>query len=244
VGEGYDNCTVEAAGVDWFPEKALFEEYAQFGRDHAHDLAHFDVYYREDVRGLRWPVIDGKETRWRFNEEYDPYVDDGQGFEFYGPALKALPSGNLDQVTVAEKTTLAGKAKIFFRPYAAPAERPDRDYDMWLCTGRVLEHWHSGSMTRRVPELHAAVPSAQIFINPADAQRLGLARDDLAWVESRRGKIKARVETNGRNRLPRGMVFVPWFDESIFINKVTLDATCPISKETDFKKCAVRVYKA
>ena len=78
----------------------------------------------------------------------------------------------------------------------------------------------------------------------SDAERLGLARDDLAWVESRRGKIKARVETEGRNRLPKGMVFVPWFDESIFINKVTLDATCPISKETDFKKCAVRVYKA
>jgi nitrate reductase NapA len=99
-------------------------------------------------------------------------------------------------------------------------------------------------MTRRVPQLHAAVPSAQIFVHPADAERLGLARDDLAWVESRRGKIKARVETAGRNRLPKGMVFVPWFDESIFINKVTLDATCPISKETDFKKCAVRVYKA
>jgi nitrate reductase NapA len=99
-------------------------------------------------------------------------------------------------------------------------------------------------MTRRVPALNAAVPSAQIFINPADAERLGLATNDLAWVESRRGKIKARVETGGRNRLPKGMVFVPWFDESVFINKVTLDATCPISKETDFKKCAVRVYKA
>jgi len=244
VADGRDNHTAEVAGIDWFPEKALFQEYTAFGRDHAHDLADFDVYYREDVRGLRWPVINGKETKWRFNEEYDPYADEGSGFDFYGPALKALPSGNLDQVTDSEKTALAGKAKIFFRPYAAPAERPDRDYDMWLCTGRVLEHWHSGSMTRRVPALNAAVPSAQIFINPTDADRLGLARDDLAWIESRRGKIKARVETAGRNRLPRGMVFVPWFDESIFINKVTLDATCPISKEIDYKKCAVRVYKA
>jgi nitrate reductase NapA len=51
------------------------------------------------------------------------------------------------------------------------------------------------------------------------------------------------VRLEGRNRMPRGMIFVPWFDESILINKVTLDATCPISKETDFKKCAVRIAK-
>jgi nitrate reductase NapA len=244
VGNGHDNHTVIHAEIDWFPEKALFEEYAAFGRDHMHDLADFDTYYRDDVRGLRWPVIDGKETPWRFNEKYDPYVTKGSGIEFYGPALKALPKGNLDKVTDPEEVSLAGKAKIFFRPYAAPAESPGGDYDLWLSTGRVLEHWHSGSMTRRVPALHAAVPSAQIFMHAADAEKRGLGRNDLAWIESRRGKIKARVETEGRNHPPRGLVYVPWFDEGVFINRVTLDATCPISKETDFKKCAVKVYKA
>ncbi len=245
VAEDRDNCTVRTAGLDWFPEKALFEEYASFGRGHAHDLADFDTYYREDVRGLRWPVVDGQETRWRFNEEYDTYAREGSGFDFYGGALKAIPSGDLDGVTDAEPASLAGRAKIFFRPYAAPAESPDEGYPFWLSTGRVLEHWHSGSMTRRVPELHAAVPTAQLFMHPGDAKRLGLAQNDLAWVESRRGKIQARVEAEGtRNRMPRGTVFVPWFDEGVFINKVTLDATCPISKETDFKKCAVKVYKA
>jgi nitrate reductase NapA len=244
VGNGHDNHTVIHAEIDWFPEKALFEEYAAFGRDHMHDLADFDTYYRDDVRGLRWPVVDGKETPWRFNEKYDPYVTKGSGIEFYGPALKDLPKGNLDKVTDPEKVSLAGKAKIFFRPYAAPAESPGGDYDLWLSTGRVLEHWHSGSMTRRVPALHAAVPSAQIFMHAADAEKRGLGRNDLAWIESRRGKIKARVETEGRNHPPRGLVYVPWFDEGVFINRVTLDATCPISKETDFKKCAVKVYKA
>jgi nitrate reductase NapA len=243
VGDGRENCTIDAAGIDWFPEKALFEEYASFGRGHHHDLADFDTYFRDDVRGLRWPVIDGRETRWRFNETDDPYVTEGTGFEFYGGALKALPSGDLDGVTKPDKTSLAGRAKIFFRPYAAPAESPDEEYPLWLATGRVLEHWHSGSMTRRVPELHAAVPTAQLFMHPGDAKKRGLAQDELAWIESRRGKIQARVETAGRNTMPRGMVFVPWFDEGVFINKVTLDATCPISKETDFKKCAVKVYK-
>jgi nitrate reductase NapA len=64
------------------------------------------------------------------------------------------------------------------------------------------------------------------------------------WVESRRGKVKAMIETGRRNRMPRGMVFIPWFDERVYINKVTLDTTCPISKQIDFKKCAVKVYKA
>jgi nitrate reductase NapA len=244
IANGHDNHTSTLLGDHWFPEKALFEEYAQFGRGHGHDLADFDVYFRDDVRGLKWPVINGKETHWRFNEEYDPYVKKGSGFDFYGDALKSLPSGNLDGVTNQEKTSIAGKAKIFFRPYAAPVEQPDKNFDMWLTTGRVLEHWHSGTMTRRVRELHWAVPAALIYMHPEDAKARGLKQESVAWIESRRGKIKAMVETKGRNRPPQGMVFVPWFDEGVFINKVTLDTTCPISKQTDFKKCAVKIYKA
>jgi nitrate reductase NapA len=244
IAKTHDNHTAKLLGDHWFPEKALFEEYAQFGRGHAHDLAEFDVYMHDDVRGLKWPVVDGKETSWRFNEAYDPYVKKGSGFDFYGAAFKSLPSGNLDGVTQTENTSIKGKAKIFFRPYAEPVEMPDHDYDMWLSTGRVLEHWHSGTMTRRVRELHWAVPSALIYMHPDDAKARGLKQESIAWIESRRGKIKATVETTGRNRPPKGMVFVPWFDESVFINKVTLDATCPISKQTDFKKCAVKIYKA
>ena len=245
VAKDHDNHTVAVLGENWFVEKALFEEYAAFGRDYKHDLAHFDVYYQDDVRGLKWPVIDGKETQWRFNEKYDPYCKKGSGFDFYGPALKAIPKGNLDGVTSKEKVGLKGKAKIFFRPYAAPVEQPDQNYDMWLSTGRVLEHWHSGTMTRRVPELHRSVPTALLYMHPKDAQARGLKDQTLAWIESRRGKIKARVETKGdRNRMPMGTVYVPWFDEGVFINKLVLDSTCPISKETDFKKCAVKVYKA
>ncbi len=244
VAKDHANHVVAALGEDWFVEKALFEEYATFGRGHGHDLAPFDVYYRDDVHGLRWPVVDGKESSWRFNEAYDPYVKPGSGFDFYGPAMKALPQGNLDGVTNAEKKALLGKAKIFFRPYAAPPEAPDATYDLWLCTGRMIEHWHTGTMTQRVPELHKAAPTAHIYMHPEDAKARGLERNRVAWVESRRGKVKAVVETAGRNRPPRGYTFVPFFDETVFINKVTLDATCPLSKQTDFKKAAVKVYPA
>jgi nitrate reductase NapA len=236
VADGHPNEIAEDFG--FFVHKALWSEYRRFGLGNGHDLAEFDVYH--SVRGLRWPVVDGKETLWRYSEGHDPYVAKGKSFEFYGKALKSIPFGG----PKGEKIDLAGKAKIFFRPYQPPVEVPDDEYDLWLTTGRVLEHWHSGSMTKRVPELNRAVPYALCYMSEEDAEARGLRRTDLAMVESRRGRIQIRVETRGRNRMPRGIVFVPWFDENVLINKLTLDATCPISKQTDYKKCAVRIRKA
>jgi len=237
-------------GYGHFMHKYLFEEYAAFTRGHGHDLAPFDMYHK--VRGLKWPVVDGKETQWRFNVKYDPYAAKAvkaagtdNTHAFYGKLAKNLLQGSLTAPDKKlGKKALPNKAKIFARPYMDPPEMPDEKYDTWLCTGRVLEHWHSGTMTMRVPELFRAVPEALCYMNPKDAKAKGLKQGGLCWVESRRGKVKARVETRGRNRPARGLVFVPWFDEKVFINKVCLDATCPMSKQTDYKKCAVKIYKA
>ena len=98
-------------------------------------------------------------------------------------------------------------------------------------------------MTRRVPELYKAFPDAWVFMHPEDAEKRGLKRGDTVKLKSRRGEITTRVETRGRNKPPLGLVFVPFFDESRLVNKLTLDATCPISKQTDFKKCAVKIVK-
>jgi nitrate reductase NapA len=87
------------------------------------------------------------------------------------------------------------------------------------------------------------VPDAVIFMHPEDAKKRGLRRGLPARVISRRGEIVAQVETRGRNRPPQGLIFVPWFDAGRLINRVTLDATDPLSLETDFKKCAVKVEK-
>ncbi len=232
-------------GYGFFVHKYLWEEYRKFGVGHMHDLADFDTYHK--VRGLKWPVIDGKETEWRFNADYDPYVKDknpGEKFAFYGPALKAMPAGDLAGPRKGDKVKLPNKAKIFFRPYMDPPEMPDTEWPFWLCTGRVLEHWHTGSMTMRVPELYRAVPEAVCYMNGGDARKKSLNDGDAVWVESRRGRVKAHVKLGGRNTMPPGTVMIPFFDERVLINKVCLDATCPISKETDFKKCAVKVYKA
>ncbi len=219
IQKGFDND--ESKDFGFYLQKGLFEEYADFGRGHAHDLAPFESYHH--ARGLRWPVVDSKETLWRFREGYDPYVKKGEGVKFYGKP--------------------DGRAWIFALPYQPAAEQPDAEYDLWLCTGRVLEHWHTGSMTRRVPELYRAMPDAWLYMHPDDAKKRGLQRGDTIKVSSRRGEINTKVETRGRNKPPLGLVFMPFFDEHRLINKLTLDATCPISKETDFKKCACKVVK-
>lgn len=229
-------------GYGFFVQKYLWEEYRKFGLGHGHDLADFDTYHK--VRGLRWPVVDGKETQWRFNSKYDFYAKkEGSEFAFYGNKGKDIVSGNL-KAPSTKKVSINNKAKIFLRPYMDPCEMPDKDYPLWLCTGRVLEHWHSGTMTMRVPELYRAVPEALCFMHSDDAESQGLKQGDIIWVESRRSKVKVRIETRGRNRPPKGLIYIPWFDENVLINKVCLDATCPLSKETDYKKCAVKVYKA
>jgi nitrate reductase NapA len=168
-------------------------------------------------------VVNGRETKWRYREGLDPYVPKGEGVRFYGHP--------------------DGKAVIYALPYEPAAEEPDKEFPYWLCTGRVLEHWHSGSMTRRVPELYRAFPNAVCYLHPEDAKALGMRRGDVVEIASRRGSMRSRVETRGRNKPPRGLVYVPWFDASQLINKVTLDATCPISLQTDFKKCAVALRK-
>ena len=228
-GNVYKNHEMEHFG--FYVQKGLFEEYASFGRGHAHDLAPFDMYHK--ARGLRWPVVDGKETLWRFREGYDPYV------------AKWNPDGKKGDVFFyGNKKKNGGKAKIITAPYEPPAESPDKEFDLWLATGRVLEHWHSGSMTRRVPELYRAVPEAVIYMNKKDAKKRKLRNGAKAKLMTRRGEIYARIETKGRNKPPEGLVFVPWFDAGRLINKATLDATDPLSKETDYKKCACKVMKA
>ncbi len=221
-GNEYGNHESEYFG--YYVQKGLFEEYRRFqyeGPKKGHEMAPFDVYHK--VRGLRWPVIDGKETLWRYREGYDPHVKKGQGVYFYGKK--------------------DGKANIIFAPYEPAAEPPDNEYDLWLCTGRVLEHWHSGSMTRRVPELYRAMPDAKVYMNKKDAKKRKLRNGSKVKVITRRGEVVTRVETRGRNMPPKGLVFMPWFDAGRLVNKLTLDQTDPLSKETDYKKCACKVVK-
>lgn len=203
--------------------KEMWEEYRKFTIGVGKDLAPYEAYAK--VRGLRWPVKpDGKETRWRYTETDDPYVKKGEGVKFY----KA--PGN--------------KVNAWFRPYEPPAESPDKEYPFWFCTGRLLEHWHTGTMTGRVPELKRAVPGATIEMHPEDAKRMGIRNRDMVRITSRRGTIVLPAEINGRSTPEKGSVFTTFFDETKLVNELCIDAFDPLSKEPDFKKCAVKIKKA
>ena len=209
-------------------DERLFNEYRLFSRHKHKDLAPYAEYVK--TRGLRWPVVeqpDGswRETRWRFSEFDDPYVAKGKGFQFYHSVSKD------------------DKALIWFRPHEMPPEIPDAEYPFWLCTGRVLEHWHSGTMTRRIPQLHRAMPRAYVEMNSEDASRLAISSGELVTVKSRRGEIDLPVWIGGRGDPKVGEVFVPFFDETKRINMVTHDAYDPYSKQPDYKKCAVMIVR-
>ncbi|MEZ6096806.1 MAG: molybdopterin-dependent oxidoreductase [Pirellulaceae bacterium] len=175
-------------------DEHLFEEYRQFTRMKHKDLAPYQEYVK--ARGLRWPVVerDGiwQETRLRFSEGFDPYVTVGKGIQFY------------------HSSTKDDRAQIWFHPWEPPAEVPDDEFPLMLCTGRVLEHWHTGTMTRRVRELNRAMPSAYIELHESDARSAGIRNGDMVLVQSRRGEIRLPAWVNGRARHPREQCLSPF----------------------------------
>ena len=198
----------------------IWNEYSRFHAGKKHGVAPYSELKKRP--GVQWPFVDGKETKWRYHAKYDPACE-GDTFDFYGKPDR--------------------KAWIWARPYEPAPEVPDAEYPFWLNTGRVLEHWHTGSMTRRVSVLHQAVPKSYAEMHPADASKLGVRNGDRVRLISRRGKIEMDVAIDQRGKPTPGQVFVPFFDEDYLINELTLDAYCPISNQPDYKKCAIRVEK-
>lgn len=225
------NWDVELFPASWDAhlERALYEEYRSLTIGTAHDVASYADLLAS--RGMKWPVMDGRETKVRFNAAHDPNVAAKAG--------AALPS---DGIYFYGKPD--GKAVVWARPYEAPAESPNASYPFWLSTGRVMEHWHTGTMTGRVKTLHRAVPQALCFMNEDDAAALDVRAGDTVRIQSRRASIDVVVaKPDCRIRCPPGYIWVPFFDANRLINRVTLGALDPQSNEPDFKKCAVRLVK-
>ncbi|HPM31330.1 MAG TPA: molybdopterin-dependent oxidoreductase [Chryseolinea sp.] len=199
----------------------IWKEYSLFHEGNKHGIAPYEVLKANP--GIQWPYVNGKETKWRYHSKYDPAAK-GESFDFYGKP--------------------EGKAWIWARPFEPAPEVPDSEFPFWLNTGRVLEHWHTGSLTRRISVLHQAVPHSYVELNPQDAASMNIRTGDKVKLISRRGQIVLPASVNERGQPPKGQVFVPFFDESLLINELTLDAFCPISRQPDYKKCAIQVMKA
>ena len=216
--------------------KAIWNEYTQkltAGRDNDLRGATYEVL-EQMADGVQWPAptaeyaLTGGTVK-KFVKGRDPLATslskNDLPYQFYGPAHEDR------------------KLWIWQRDQANPEEIPDAEYPFYLSTGRIIDHWHTMSMTGRVPELLRANPYAFVEVNPKDAERLGIKPGDMVEVKSRRGVnlLPAKVYEGP----VEGMVFVYWHDQHSdrMINKVTMDAVDPGSKEPEFKICAVQVKR-
>ncbi len=175
--------------------------------------------------GILWPcpTEDHPGTKRRYVKGEDPVVpaDWDKRICFYGRPDK--------------------RAVVWLRPQKDPEEIPDAEYPFYFTTGGVIEHWHTGTMTMKCKELKHAKAHAELEIHPDDAKKIGVRHGDKVKVESRRGHVT--FPANVTDTSPPGMVFVHMHDPDLMVNKITIDAFDPGSKQPEFKICAVKMEK-
>jgi formate dehydrogenase major subunit len=135
--------------------------------------------------------------------------------------------------------TQTGRARFVPADIIPADERPDDNYPTILITGRQLEHWHTGSMTRRATVLDAIEPDPVALVHPLDLARIGAKPGDIVSIESRRGRVSLYARADDSS--PRGAVFVPFCYYEAAINTLTNSALDPYGKIPEFKYCAVRI---
>ncbi len=177
---------------------------------------------QKSLKGMSWDrIAESQSVTYPCLDESDP----GQGVVF------------TDQFPTA-----SGKVKLVPASFVTADELPDIDYPMVLMTGRQLEHWHTGSMTRRASVLDVIEHYPVVSINPHDMADAGLVEGDLATVNSRRGELTAYVRNDAG--LKQGDIFIPFCYHEAAANLLTNEALDPFGKIPEFKYCAVKIAKA
>jgi formate dehydrogenase major subunit len=144
-------------------------------------------------------------------------------------------------VFVESFPTATGRAKFVPADLISAAERPDAEYPLVLITGRQLEHWHTGSMTRRASVLDTIEPEPVASVHPLDLEQIGVTPGETLTIQSRRGIISLYARAD--DGMPRGAVFVPFCYYEAAANKLTNPVLDPFGKIPEFKYCAVRMTK-
>jgi nitrate reductase (cytochrome) len=212
--------------LPWKDAGEAWDELRALSRGTAYDFTGMTRDRLRAAHGLLWPLpAEGHPgTNRRYVKGEDPLVpaDAPDRISFYGRPDR--------------------KAVVWLRPQQPPAEVVDAQYPLWLTTGRVIEHWHTGTMTRNCRELRDANGEALAELHPDDAAALGVKAGDPVRLTSRRGSEVFRVRVAEGAR--KGLVFVHMHDAERMCNKLTIDAVDPISKQPELKICAVKVERA
>jgi nitrate reductase NapA len=212
--------------LPWKTPADAWDELLTLCKGTAYDFSGMTRPALREAHGLLWPLPSPGHpgTKRRYVKGEDPLVpaDHPQRIKFYG-----RPDG---------------RAVVWLRPHQPPAEVADAEYPFLFTTGRVIEHWHTGTMTRNCKELRHANYQSVAEIHPDDAGKLGVKAGDAVRITSRRGEetFSVRVVDGARP----GLVFVHMHDPDRMCNRITIDAVDPISRQPEFKICAVRVVKA
>jgi formate dehydrogenase alpha subunit len=135
-----------------------------------------------------------------------------------------------------------GLGKFHPTYYREAVELPDQTYPFVLSTGRILYHWHGGTMTRHSPGLNDIEPEAEVEINPEDAKKLGNSEGDLVELVSRRGKIVTRVKVTDKS--PEGVAFMNFHFKEAPVNVLTIDTLDPVAKIPELKVCSIQINPA
>jgi len=172
----------------------------------------------------------------------------GLSHELLGSTGKLWPCpdpvhGDGTQILFGDRfPTPNGRGKFVPCPYKPPHEEVDSEYPFVLNTGRVLEHWHTGTMTRRSQALSTIEPRAFVAVHPDDLEALGIPAGSRVVVSSRRGAIE--LEARPDRSVEPGTVFIPFHFREAAANVLTIDALDPWGKIPEFKYCAVKLERA
>jgi nitrate reductase NapA len=203
--------------------EAVWDEWRQLSAHSRYNFAGITYDRLRKLPGLQWPcpTEDSPGTVRRYVEGDDPLVVPGAKIEFYGQPDR--------------------RAVVFLRPYQPSPEAPSAEFPFLLTTGRVLEQWHTGTMTDRIPELRRASGRGHFEINDQDAFALGVQTGDSVRVRSRFGSLAGKAVVTAAPR--RGVLFAAFFDAAFLVNRVVSDAVDPTSREPEYKVTAVAVEK-
>jgi nitrate reductase NapA len=200
-----------------------WEEYRQLSAHSYYDFSGITRERLRQTRGLLWPCPTEEHpgTTRRYTQE-DPFVPAGKQVEFYGQPDK--------------------RAIVFLRPYIPSPEQPTAARPLFLTTGRVVEQWHTGTMTDKIESLKDGSGPARFVMHPLDARAKGLKAGDMIEVDSQYGTMTGRLEISEAET--QGVMFAAFYDKEFLVNRIVADNYDPISKEPEYKITAVSVRKA
>jgi nitrate reductase NapA len=201
----------------------VWEEYRQLSKHSKYDFSGMTRDRLRKAHGLQWPCPDeGHPGTVRRYIPGDPFVPEGRTTYFYGKP--------------------DGRATVHLVPYEDRSDPVDAEFPLVLTTGRIVEQWHTGTMTDRIPEIHEHTPRGHVEMHEADARFLAIEDGARVVVSSRYGSIEAPVRVSASPKI--GTLFASFYDGQWLVNRVVCDRFDPLSKQPDFKTTAVNVRKA